>query len=189
MIQDILHEARLMLQDVTAIAFSAGPGRFTGLRIGASVAQALAYAQNLPVIPVSTLAIVAQTAHREFNAESVLVVMDAHMKEVYGGAYTLGEQGLMVPLMEDVLCFPEKLKLPKEPIGLAVGDAFEKYSDVLKQICGEHVNEIKSFGIPQATDCVLLADALFQKGKTVQAHEAVPRYLRGADAWQKMGEQ
>ena len=78
MIEQLLAEAGLALAQLDALAFGRGPGSFTGLRIGAGVTQGLAYARELPVVPVSSLAALAQGS----DAARVLTAQDARMQEV-----------------------------------------------------------------------------------------------------------
>ena len=79
MIDAVLEEQQLTLATLKAIAFSRGPGSFSGVRINAAVTQALAWANDLPVIAVSTLQAVAQAAYRLHQCEQVVVVLDARM--------------------------------------------------------------------------------------------------------------
>ena len=85
MVEELLAEQQLALADLDALAFSRGPGSFTGLRICIGIIQGLAYGANLPVIPVSTLEAMAMgfyRANRSIN-EPLLVALDARMDEVY----------------------------------------------------------------------------------------------------------
>ena len=81
MIQTLLAEAGITLSAVDALAFGRGPGAFTGVRIAVGVVQGLAFALQRPVLPVSTLATIAQRAHREHGAEQVAVAVDARMDD------------------------------------------------------------------------------------------------------------
>src|SRR5690554_5943555 len=89
MVQQVLDEAGTALAAVDAIAFGQGPGAFTGLRIAAGVVQGLAFALDKPVLPVSSLAAIAQRVWREQQAGQVAVAIDARMDEVYWGCYVM----------------------------------------------------------------------------------------------------
>ena len=108
MLQSLLPDGRLAEQGIEAIAYSCGPGSFTGLRICASAVQGLAYSNGLPAIAVSTLALQAQTALRLGHVEAdavVLSMIDARINEVY---YALChfEAGLAVIRQGPVACAP-----------------------------------------------------------------------------------
>ena len=82
MIRALLDEAGLRLADLDGIAFGAGPGSFTGLRIGCGVAQGLAFGANLPLVGVSTLEAMAETSRTVRGWTRVVVGLDARMQEV-----------------------------------------------------------------------------------------------------------
>ena len=94
-IQNLLNQAGLALKDLDAIAYGQGPGSFTGIRIAASVAQGLGYASGLPIVPVSSLAILAQTAFLEEKWDKCLVAVDARTEQVYWAHYVANNSGLM----------------------------------------------------------------------------------------------
>ncbi|HEB5077907.1 TPA: tRNA (adenosine(37)-N6)-threonylcarbamoyltransferase complex dimerization subunit type 1 TsaB, partial [Aeromonas hydrophila subsp. hydrophila] len=77
MVQAVLDDAGITLDELDAIAFGRGPGSFTGVRIGIGVAQGLAFGAGVPLIGISTLAAMAQGAHRLDGAEQVLTAIDA----------------------------------------------------------------------------------------------------------------
>ena len=87
LIAKVLAEAGWPLAEIDGIAFGAGPGSFTGVRIACGVAQGLAFGVDVSLVPVSTLEAMAQAAWRESGATQVLVCLDARMREVYMAAY------------------------------------------------------------------------------------------------------
>jgi len=112
MIEELLAESGLSLGALDMLAYSRGPGAFTGVRIAAAAVQALAFAKDIPVLAVSSLQTLAQGVRRVHGARSVLAVFDARMDEIYAGAYA--EQGeLMRPLDIEHLCAPASLPEPR----------------------------------------------------------------------------
>ena len=95
MIEAALRDTQTELHELTAIAFSRGPGSFSGVRINAAVTQALAWANDLPVIAVSTLQALAQAAYQTHQLQQVTAVLDARMQEVYLANYVLDDAGIM----------------------------------------------------------------------------------------------
>ena len=85
MVDELLAEAGITLSQLNGIAFCQGPGAFTGLRIGAGVVQGLAFSVDVPVLGVSTLAAMAQRAHREYSSSHVYAAIDARMGRFTGG--------------------------------------------------------------------------------------------------------
>ncbi len=88
MVRAVLADAGLALHELDGIAFGAGPGSFTGVRIACGVAQGLAFGAGLPLVPVSTLEALAQEARNVHGVSRVLSCLDARMREVYAGLYT-----------------------------------------------------------------------------------------------------
>ena len=114
MIDQLLAEAGIRVSDLDALAFGRGPGSFMGVRIAAGVTQGIAFAWDLPVVPISTLAAIAQTAHAETGATSVLSAIDARMNEVYWGAYRLSDDGCMELTGKEIVILPEQVNCPGE---------------------------------------------------------------------------
>ncbi|MFA6037901.1 MAG: tRNA (adenosine(37)-N6)-threonylcarbamoyltransferase complex dimerization subunit type 1 TsaB [Legionellales bacterium] len=104
-IDKLLAQAKINLQDLDAISFGCGPGSFTGVRIAISVAQGLAYGLHKPVIPISTLQIMAQTAYQQQGIKRAHIALDARMQQIYCGVYALDENALMQPCGELELLF------------------------------------------------------------------------------------
>ena len=124
MVQALLGEAGVALSAVDAIAFGRGPGAFTGVRIAIGVVQGLAFALQRPVLPVSTLATIAQRAWREQGATQVAAAIDARMDEVYWGCYR--EHGGEMQLVgSEAVLPPEQAVLPRAAGGAGgLGPAF-----------------------------------------------------------------
>ncbi|XID75373.1 tRNA (adenosine(37)-N6)-threonylcarbamoyltransferase complex dimerization subunit type 1 TsaB [Alkanindiges sp. WGS2144] len=182
MIDAVLHEQQLNIAELKAIAFSRGPGSFSGVRINAAVAQALAWAHDLPVVPVSTLQALAQAAYRLHGLTHVMSVLDARMNEVYSAAYQLDDQGLMQPLTDEQLGAYDQLDLADQALDFAlVGNG-----SVLVSQSEAHQTfpQLK----PTSEDIAVLAYATFKAGQAVSAAQALPVYLRD-NAWKKIAEQ
>ncbi len=94
MIRDLLAEAGLSMPQLDAIVLGNGPGSFIGMRIAASVAQGLAHGAGIDIVPVSSLAAVAAEVFSASDADEVIVAQDAHMNEVYLGAFRRGADNL-----------------------------------------------------------------------------------------------
>ena len=94
---EVLGEAGVKLSELDALVVGRGPGSFTGVRIAVAVAQGLALGANVPVAPVSTLATLAQNVFRQRGEAAVCAALDARMDEIYVGAFTADESGLMRP--------------------------------------------------------------------------------------------
>ncbi|MCW8886493.1 MAG: tRNA (adenosine(37)-N6)-threonylcarbamoyltransferase complex dimerization subunit type 1 TsaB, partial [Motiliproteus sp.] len=126
MVQQLLEQANLQVSDLDGIAFGAGPGSFTGLRITAGVAQGLALGADLPLLPVSTLAALAQEAYQEQQAEQVLAALDARMGEVYWGVYGL-QGSVMQALQPERVCAPERVSIEQKSEGrwVAIGSGWD----------------------------------------------------------------
>lgn len=174
MIQTLLAEAGIALSAVDALAFGRGPGAFTGVRIAVGVVQGLAFALDRPVLPVSTLATIAQRAHREHGVDQVAVAIDARMDEVYWGCYRLEQDEMRLAGLEAVLP-PEQVSLPRESAGQWFGAGTGwGYGERLML----KPTAVDATLLPHAEDLLLLASHAWQRGEAVQADQAQPVYLR-----------
>ncbi|MDO8331760.1 MAG: tRNA (adenosine(37)-N6)-threonylcarbamoyltransferase complex dimerization subunit type 1 TsaB [Fluviicoccus sp.] len=181
MVDDLLREAGITLQNLDAVAYSRGPGAFTGVRIAAAAAQGFAFGLNLPVLALSSLQVLAQHVHRLTGQDRVLALFDARMNEVYAGAYELHD-GLMQPVLPDGLYAPQNLPLLPGGAWYLAGngcnlrDGFPAHLQVKGEMADVH---------PHAWDLAVLANAAFQRGEAQDAEHALPVYLRD-QVWQKL---
>ena len=112
MIDELLRESDLKVGGLDAVAFGRGPGAFTGLRIAAGVVQGIAFGADLPVVPVSSLAALAQGGYRETGACRVLAAIDARIQEVYWAACEFDDAGQLQMIGDEVVCSPEQVPIP-----------------------------------------------------------------------------
>ncbi|MGL6353107.1 tRNA (adenosine(37)-N6)-threonylcarbamoyltransferase complex dimerization subunit type 1 TsaB [Aeromonas veronii] len=186
MVQAVLEDAGISLSDLDAIAFGRGPGSFTGVRIGISVAQGLAFGAGVPLIGISTLAAMAQGAYRLDGAEQVLTAIDARMNEVYFGRYELID-GCMQLVGDEVVSEPVALVDVRGKLAgpvTCVGTGFETYGETLSGLADElAVSQVR---FPAAEDMLPLARAAWLAGEAVPVEQATPVYLRDKVTWKKL---
>ncbi|KAB0667975.1 tRNA (adenosine(37)-N6)-threonylcarbamoyltransferase complex dimerization subunit type 1 TsaB [Aeromonas veronii] len=186
MVQAVLEDAGISLSDLDAIAFGRGPGSFTGVRIGISVAQGLAFGAGVPLIGISTLAAMAQGAYRLDGAEQVLTAIDARMNEVYFGRYEL-INGRMQLVGDEVVSEPAALVDVRGKLAgpvTCVGTGFETYGETLSGLADElAVSQVR---FPAAEDMLPLARAAWLAGEAVPVEQATPVYLRDKVTWKKL---
>jgi len=186
MVDNLLKSNGILLSQLDAIAFNAGPGSFTGVRVGTSVAQGLAFSQNLPVIPVSSLAALAQLAFREQNKTRVLSVIDARMNEVYWAGYQLSD-GIMTLSGEEKVSPVANIDIAGE--WHCQGSGWDSFFAELKQSTSVNITSFTEGCFPHAQDIVILAADLYKQKKTVSAEDAMPSYIRNEVTWKKLSEQ
>jgi tRNA threonylcarbamoyladenosine biosynthesis protein TsaB len=178
MVDEVLSDAGLTLHQLDAIAFNRGPGSFTGVRVSASVAQGLAYAMDLPVIPVSGLASIAQRAWTSTGEHRLLVVQDARMNEVYWASYQV-ENGRITLLGEEHVSKITDIDKPAGADWLAVGNGISVYNDELNTWADtQGVRLHNEILLPQAKEVAQLAMPELQAGNEVDAMHAQPVYIR-----------
>ena len=177
-VERLLADAGVTVGQLDAVAFGRGPGSFTGLRIAAGMAQGIAFGADLPVVPVSTLAALAQGCVRKQGATAVLAALDARMQEVYFGAYRIGDDGCMEPDGEEVVCTPDAIPLPGAADWYAVGEGWSRYAELLQARLASPLAGILDTARPHAADVAVLGAALFMRGGALPAEQAVPVYLR-----------
>ncbi len=173
MVDALLRQADLDTADLDAIAFGAGPGSFTGLRIACGVAQGLAFANECACIPVGSLEALAEAS----GARRVVVCTDARMGQVYHAAFERdGEEWAEV--VPPGLCDPDGL--PDLPGGgwLGCGSGFDRYPQIMSGTYGRTVTEVRRNVTPHAREVALLGARYLSAGRSFPSTEAVPVYVR-----------
>lgn len=185
MVDSVLAQAGIKLRDVDAIAFGAGPGSFTGLRICLGVVQGLAFGADLPVVGVSSLEAMALATKNCHPAQELFVAaIDARMSEVYWAAYTASDSGVRQAVAPQVAPIDKAEKYLQQLIsgrlaaGAGTGWALLPESRKLLQGCDEKA-------CPQAAAVAYLGKCRFEGGHWTNAMSAEPVYLRSEITWKK----
>jgi tRNA threonylcarbamoyladenosine biosynthesis protein TsaB len=173
MVDAVLAEGKLTLSQLDAVAFGAGPGSFTGLRIACGVAQGLAFGASRPVVAVPTLLALAQAS----DASRVLAVLDARMGEVYLAAYDR-TAGTWQTVIAPCLCKPDVAPLLTGNQWLGIGSGFSVHDDKLRRSYAGNLGEVDAKSYPQARHIAALAYDEWRAGRSVSAAAALPLYIR-----------
>lgn len=177
MVEQLLAEAGLKPPQLSAVGFGRGPGAFTGVRIATSVVQGIAFALDLPVAPVSTLATLAQGAYRQSGHTALLCTMDARMGEVYWAAYRVTEQGLLA-VADEMVCLPANTLLVEGSDWQGIGSGWQVYESELSERYAGQCVVCDAAALPRAYDTAVLAQQMVARGAVVSAEQALPVYLR-----------
>lgn len=178
MIEALLDESGLGAGDLDAIAFARGPGAFTGVRIAAGVAQGIGFGAGIPVLPVSTLAALAQSVIDEGRHRRVAAAMDARIGEVYWGAFEAGADGLARPVGVEAVCPPDRVPVPPGGGWFGVGDGWAAYAGRLEACLGAAITGMDGARLPRAREVALLGARAFAAGERLRPEAALPVYLR-----------
>ncbi|QRX82880.1 tRNA (adenosine(37)-N6)-threonylcarbamoyltransferase complex dimerization subunit type 1 TsaB [Glaciimonas sp. PAMC28666] len=183
MVQSLLAEAGISLAQCDALAFGIGPGSFTGVRTACGIVQGLAFGANLPVLPIVTLAAMAQACREAFGISDVLSILDARMGEVYWAQYrhvddvwkivvepTLSAPALVRPL------FAPGTPTDSVPPLLACGNGLSAYPELFAK--ATFLANAQPALMPHARHIAQLGLKAFEQGLGVSAIEAQPLYLR-----------
>lgn len=175
MIAELLNKHGLSRQDVDAIAFGRGPGSFMGVRLATGVAQGLGYALGKPLVPVSTLQILAQTAYETYGVNHVISAWDARMGEIYWGEYRMRE-GMMMPVTADALNAPNDVIVKSDEAAL-VGNAWSTYAtDFKAELMTARTCYVACY--PHARSLVTIAQQLVTLHQVTSPFSVEPIYIR-----------
>lgn len=187
MLDTLFEQSGSDLSAMDALVFGRGPGSFTGVRVGVAVAQGIGFAQDLPVVPVSSLAAVAQAAYAKHGVTNICVAMDARMGEVYQANFVI-KNGLAVALSDEQVIAPEHVKPLDDRHWFGAGTGWAEYQPLLTDNFAAQLLGIDSAIYPSAEAMLPLAQGLLANGAQIPADQALPVYLRNNVA-KKKGEQ
>ena len=178
LVAEVLAEAGWSLRSLDGIAFGAGPGAFTGVRIACGVAQGLALGADLPLVPVPTLEALAQATWRSHAANEVFACLDARMREVYVAAYAR-ENGRWRESLAPAVMRPSEAALPAHASAGAswfgAGGGFAAYPDLAPRL---GITKLDPDAVPDARSIGELAQPRLAAGEGVAARDALPLYVR-----------
>jgi len=174
--QELLSEAGLARAQLDAVAVGRGPGAFTGVRLGIALAQGIALALDLPMLPVSTLAALAMRASAEGR---VLAAIDARMGEVYAGAFERSGDGVRA-LAPEAVAAPDAVALPgaDDQGWHGVGTGFAAVDGALQARLRPRLASVDAAALPRAGDVARLAAQAWGGGELVAPERVEPAYLR-----------
>ncbi|MCK7460467.1 tRNA (adenosine(37)-N6)-threonylcarbamoyltransferase complex dimerization subunit type 1 TsaB [Idiomarina aminovorans] len=182
-VEQVLQQAKTDLNQLNGLVVGVGPGSFTGVRIGVSMAQGLAFSSELPVFPVSSLQALAQQAIRKHQAEAVVACIDARMGEIYYALYR-NNSGVAEAVTEPAVAEPSETLFADYNIQgfYTAGTGWDNYSEILdpkKQL--KHSGDCR---LPLAEDMLTLAT----KGNVLAVHaeNLEPLYVRNEVTWKKL---
>ena len=171
LVQSLLAEAGWVLSELDGIAFGAGPGAFTGLRVACGVAQGLAVGAGLQLVPVTSLAAIASAA----AAECCLAILDARMGEVYSGLFEC-RSGRFVQSGILRVSTPAELMLPNVSC-LVAGNALLAYPALAERVAAAGLTADPAI-MPPASAVATLAAPLLAAGEGIDPALAAPLYVR-----------
>ena len=176
MIRAALAEAGTRLSELDAIVLGNGPGSFIGMRIGASVAQGLAFGAGIGIVPVSSMAAVAAEAGSD--GDTVAVTQDAHMHEVYFGLYRIDDAGLPAELLPERLQAQEPIaELERHTNVTAAGYGWQRYPTLL-EVNRRWIHTVSDSHYPVAHQLLKLGIAAYSAGGAMAPEAIDPAYLR-----------
>lgn len=171
-IEEILQEASWRLDQLDAIAVSKGPGSYTGLRIGVSAAKGLCYAQDLPLVAVSTLEALSRQVIKA-DSDYIVPMLDARRMEVYSAVFS--KNGTCISDTEAKILNDTSFASLLDSGRVAfIGNGVEKF----KEICRHPNAVIFEDSLPSARDMVPLSEDRLTAGKIEDVAYFEPFYLK-----------
>lgn len=184
LIDDVLKQADLSLTDIALLAWNAGPGSFTGLRIASSVIQAMVLAVDMPVLALSATEIIAYTFARQrfltqgIDEGRVLVALDARMEGVYWASFSCEQDRLVRTAADSLLSVDQVSSMQINATDYCLGDAWTATSLAHRDVCA--INQAVS-----ARDVMQLARTRSPSDGSRELSACEPFYIRDTEQWQK----
>ncbi len=178
MIENMLKVSDININDIDLIAVCEGPGSFTGLRIAMATAKAIAHANNLDIISVDSLEVLARNI--EITDKKICCIIDAQKTQVYNGIYKY-ENDKLIPLKKiDVLDIDELLENLDEEF-IIVGEATKKYKE---KINAKNIKiASRQNNVNRASSLCEIAIEKYKKGEDIKnCYQVNPRYIRKSQA-------
>ncbi|MSQ70257.1 MAG: tRNA (adenosine(37)-N6)-threonylcarbamoyltransferase complex dimerization subunit type 1 TsaB [Betaproteobacteria bacterium] len=177
-IRELLTSAGLAIADIEGIAYGAGPGSFTGLRVACGVAQGLAMAGDIGVVGIVSLLAVAEQS----GARRAICCIDARMGEVYHAAYRRNADDSWTELIPPRVCRPDAVPpvhdADSEGSWSGCGSGFLAYRDILELRYAGQLVSIVPDALPTASAMLRLAKPRFDAGAAREPGSAIPVYIR-----------
>ena len=185
MVEQLLNNTKTEISDIDAIAVNAGPGSFTGVRIGVAAVKGLAFANNIPCVSVSTLE---SMAYNFLSTDCIVcAVMDARCSQVYNALFEI-KNGVVTRLCDDRALSLDALKnelLSVDGRIIIAGDGTDitcKYIVVFvydtSHVRDKFFHPFYEVGMEVGFSTALVAFEMINNGQTVSAQELMPVYLR-----------
>ncbi len=185
LLDDLLNKANISLNNLDSIVFSAGPGSFTGLRVAASVAQALAFANNLKIIKLSSLQVIAEFLRKDQDKikdnQKIYIAQDARKDEIYFACYTKDDFLNYKYVKEQLYTSSQIIELLKQDNNLTnnyyLGNAWSVITE-LNDFCANYDLKYSKASYPDVQYSFELAEHYFSNGNLIDAELAIPIYIR-----------
>ena len=179
LMQELMNDINLTYQDLDVVATGCGPGSFTGTRLSCSITQGLAYSIGIPVISVSSMQILAQGMNREFQCSELIVLINAHMEQIYVCEFEFSEEKI-ISSEEKALNLDQVTSIRPTQGSFFVGDGCQLVDEYLKKLDAK-VHE----RYPNAKDLLREAEIRLRLGITLDPKDLAPVYLSGEEHWAK----
>ncbi len=179
MIDALMAEAELVPNQLDALALSRGPGSFTGVRIATGVVHGIAFGLDIPVIPISTLAAIAEPFFQKNPVDYAFTALDARMGEIFWGIYrNQHAQGVELLGIESVGVAQDVIIPDEVTQGVGIGSAWNVYRNELSDVLDDQLLDIQPDCWPRAAAVARLGVLGYDRYEAVPVELALPVYLR-----------